>query len=95
MRAYGTRVLYSAHPPLKWRATVGGPSGTARDLPLQLLVWGAADVDSTALCGGTREILRSLKAAQDDVRKVDLSGLSHYPILFGLKADVRGPTSRT
>jgi hypothetical protein len=28
-RAYGTRIFSSAHPPLKWRATVRGPSGTA------------------------------------------------------------------
>jgi hypothetical protein len=25
----GTRILSSAHPPLKWRATISGPSGTS------------------------------------------------------------------
>lgn len=27
-RAYGTRVIRSVFPPLKWRAIFGGPSGT-------------------------------------------------------------------
>ena len=29
-RAYGTRIILWVHPPLKWRATFRGPSGTLR-----------------------------------------------------------------
>ena len=31
-RTYGTRIFFLAHPPLKWRATIRGPSGTPYDL---------------------------------------------------------------
>ena len=46
-------------------------------------------MDPDGHCGGTREILRGLQAAQDDARVADLSGLRHYRTLFELKTDVR------
>jgi hypothetical protein len=62
-RAYGTHIFSLAHPPLKWRAIIGGPSGphtTCCVLPIANLL-PAADVDPDSKCGGTRVILAALR----------------------------------
>jgi hypothetical protein len=47
-RAYGTRVILSIFPPLKWRAIFGGPAVTSasRDEPVS-----RNDVPQRSLCG--------------------------------------------